>query len=46
MMEEERPAWSVVRFIPPAQAAAVVQKAQAARAKAIEDGDEPPPLTE
>ena len=37
--------WGTVRFVPPAAARAVVEKAAASRAQAIADGDEPPPLT-
>ena len=36
--------WATVRFVPPAAARGVMEKAAAGRAKAIADGDEPPPL--
>lgn len=46
MTETDHPAWSIVRFVPSGRAAAVVRSANEKLAKAIEDGDEPPLLTD
>ena len=45
-METDAFAWSAVRFVSPSRGERIARQAEARLAKAVADGDEPPPLAQ